>query len=395
MNVLYYLSTFPKLSESFILNEIYELESRGHNIAVCAMNEPTGSIAHKEFDELEIPITYLDEPSVGDATELLSTKVINRRVLGQIRYRAPIQNHGAYLLRAKRCIDFVESLDWELDHVHTHFATRSKFSAKYVASYFGVPFTLTAHAVGLFERPIGKYTNTLLESADRIITISEYNRQHIREHFTDDTPIDIVRAGIRPEKFTPTGPSLPNRVLTVARFVEKKGHVYALEAIAKVAEAVPEIEYHLIGSGELEDQLQRTVRELGIDQHVSFLNNVDDQQLLEELDEANCFLLPCVISESGDRDGIPVSLMEAMAMKTPPISTTVSGIPELVDHETNGLLVTPRDPEQLAGAITTMIDDPDKWAEYAENARMKIDAEFNIQTESKKLEDVFEQQYNQ
>ncbi|GAA1322692.1 glycosyltransferase family 4 protein [Streptomyces sanglieri] len=389
MNILYYLGTFPKLSESFILNEIYELEQSGHNVAVCAKNEPNSKITHEEFDQLDIPIQYLDLPSVTDTTELLSTKILQPQVLKHARYRAPLKHHATYLFRAKRCIEFINDLGWDLNHVHSHFATRSKFTGRYVASHFGVPFTLTAHAAGLYKEPIGDHTTDLLQSADRIVTISEYNRQYIQEQFTNKTPIDIVRAGIRPEKFSPTESTVDNRILTIARFVEKKGHIYALEAVAEAVDDIPEIEYHIIGSGRLEEQLKRTVSDLGIKENVVFLSNVDDQKLLQELDEASCFLLPCVIAESGDRDGIPVALMEAMAMKTSPISTTVSGVPELIDHEVNGLLVEPRDSKKTAGAIVRLLQNDEKFSEYAKQARETIVRNFNISSEANELESVF------
>lgn len=389
MNILYYLGTFPKLSESFILNEIYELEQNGHNVAVCAKNEPEGEITHEEFDQLDLPVQYLDQPSVTDITELLSTKVLQPRVLKHAQYRAPLKHHATYLLRAKRCIEFINDLGWELDHVHSHFATRSKFTGRYVASHFEVPFTLTAHAAGLYKEPIGDYTTDLLQSADRIVTISEYNHQYIQKQLTNKTPIDIVRAGIRPEKFSPTESTVDNRILTIARFVEKKGHVYALEAVAKAVDDIPGIEYHIIGSGRLEEELKQTVSDLGIEENVAFLNNVDDQELLQELDEASCFLLPCVIAESGDRDGIPVALMEAMAMKTPPVSTAVSGLPELIDHEVNGLLVEPRNSEETAEAIIRLLQNDGEFSAYAKEARETIVRNFNISLEVNKLESAF------
>jgi len=389
MNIVYYLGSFPKLSESFVLNEIYELEQNGHNVAVCALNNPDEDFVHKEFDELEIPINYIRRPSVTDVIELFSTKALHPRILKNTFYRAPPKNHAANLFRAKKCIQFVDSLDWEPDHFHSHFASRSKFGAQYAADYYQVPFTITAHAFDLYKEPVGAYTSDLLQRADRIVTISEYNKDHIRNQFAPNTPIDIVRAGIRPEKFTPTEETEPNRVLTISRFVEKKGPSYALEAVNIATEENPELEYHIIGSGDLKSDLIQKVEQLGIDEHVTFLDNVSDQRLVTELDEARCFLLPCVIAESGDRDGIPVALMEAMAMKTPPVSTTVSGIPELIDHEKNGLLTEPRSPEATSEAIVSLLEDDSEWTSYAERAREKVTAEFNIEREAEKLEATF------
>lgn len=390
MNVLYYLGTFPKLSESFILNEIYELERRGHNVAVCALNRPDTRIAHDEFAELDIPIKYVETPGITNAPELLSAKTLHPRVLMNAGYRASPLHHAANLFRAKRCAEFVKGLDWDINHVHTHFAEISKFGARYVASYLGVPFTLTTHAYDLYREPVGSYTSALLRNADRIVTISEHNKQYMREQFVKNIPIDVVHAGIRPEKFAPTDVTVDNRILTVSRFVEKKGLLYAIEAVAKVVKHVPDLEYHIVGSGPLEGDLRRKVDELELSGNVAFLENIDDQRLLAEFDEARCFLLPCVIAESGDRDGIPVVLMEAMAMETPPISTTVSGIPELIEHETNGLLVEPRNSDAVASAVLEMFQDDVHWSNYCPNARLKVVSDFDVTKEVESLEATFE-----
>lgn len=390
MKILYYLSSFPKLSQSFVLNEIYELERRGHDIAVCALWEPDEQITHEEFAALDAPVYYVGELSAADALGLFSRDVLHPSVLREAQYRAPLATHVANLLRAERCIDFVDSLDWVPDHVHSHFATRLQYGGRLVASRLGVPFTVTVHAGEIYGEPIHAATPALLRSADRIVTISEYNRRHIREQYTDDVPIDIVRAGIRPEKFEPSSSVVDNRIVTVARLVEKKGLRYALEAVARIAERIPDVEYHLIGSGELETDLRRLTRDLDLQEHVRFLNSVSDERLHQELDEAACFLLPCVVTESGDRDGIPVALMEAMAMETPPVSTSVSGIPELVDDGENGLLVEPRNDEELAAVVFDLLSDGAVRSVYGEKAREKVVTTFNITTEASVLESTLE-----
>ena len=390
MNVLYYLRRFPKLSESFVLNEIYELERAGHEVAVCALYRTDEELTHEEFGELDVPIRYIEPPTYRNATELLSTKALHPRILRRAFHRLSPVDHVANLYRAKRCIEFVDDLDGGIDHVHTHFAMRTQFPARYVAAYYGVPFTITTHANDLFSEPVGRYTGSLLRSADRIVTISEYNREYIRNRFAEETPIDVVRAGIRPEKFSPNVPTVDYRVLTVGRFVEKKGLEYALEAIDRVAGRIPEVEYHVVGSGRRRDTLEREVEELGLESNVTFLNNVDDQQLRTEYAEARCFLLPCVVAESGDRDGIPVVLMEAMATKTPAVSTRISGIPELIDHEVNGLLTEPRDSAATATAVVRLLRNDEEWSAYRTRAHERVISEFNIATEVERLEASFE-----
>lgn len=390
MNVLYVLDTFPKLSESFVLNEIYELERRGHDVVVCARRVGDDGILHEEYDAVDVPICSTGPLRYGHGLEVLSPTALHPRILGRARYRAPLAIHVANLVQTRRCVEFLDSLDWEPDHVHAHFPRRSRFPAAMLAGYYRAPFTVTVHAASLYKRPLHAATPALLAAADRIVAISEYNRRHVRDAYAVDTPIDVVRAGIRPGKFSPTDATVENRILTVARFVEKKGLRYALEAVARVAESRPDVTYHLVGSGPLDDDLRRRVRELGVGANVTFLDTVSDERLLAEYDEARCFLLPCVVAESGDRDGIPVVLMEAMAMETPPVSTTVSGIPELVDHERNGVLAEPRDPAALAAGIERLLRDDERRRTYGRRAREAVVSAFDVARTVDDLLETFE-----
>lgn len=378
MNVLYVLDAFPKLSESFVLNEIYELERRGHDVVVCARRSGDDEILHEEYDDLDVPVGTLGPLGYADVVEVLSSRALHPRILARARYRAPPTIHGANLVQTRRAIEFLGSLAWTPDHVHAHFPRRSRYPAALLAGYFGASLTVTAHAASLYKRPIHAATGALLSTADRIATISEYNRRHVRESFAPDTPVDVVHAGIRPEKFSPSDATAERRILTVARFVEKKGLRYALAAVARLADDYPDLEYHVVGSGALEADLRQRTRDLGIEANVTYLDAVSDERLLREFDEAQCFLLPCVVAESGDRDGIPVVLMEAMAMRTPPVSTTVSGVPELIAHERNGLLAAPRDPEALAAGIRRLLEDDDRRRRYGARARDTVRAEFDV-----------------
>jgi glycosyltransferase involved in cell wall biosynthesis len=297
--------------------------------------------------------------------------------------------HGATLHRSKQCIEFIDQLDFDLDVVHTHFATPKTFSARYVSAYYDVPCTVTTHAHDLYDDPDQVQVAQMLGAFDHIVTISEYNRQYIRKHLTDDSPISVVHAGVRPTKFEPGAHGGPPRILTVCRFVEKKGVPYGLDAVAKIVDQFPELEYHLIGSGPMANEIRTQIIEHGLSNTVELLSNVDDDRLRTEYAEASCVLLPAIIAESGDRDGIPVVLMEAMATETPPISTTVSGIPELIDNRESGLLVTPRDVAALADALALLLADPELQQEFGRAGRGKIRRAFDIRTEVAKLEGIF------
>lgn len=390
MNVLYYLHSFPKLSESFILNEIYELEQRGHEVAVFALNRPSGDVFHEEMEEISATVHYADAPSLEDGLELLSPTVLDSDLLASAAFPADPKLHAANLFHAKRGIDFLAEADFDVDVVHSHFARPYQFGAQFLAMQAGVPHTITTHAYDLYSDLASEHTERLLARADRVVTISEYNRRYIEDDLGISTPVDVVHAGIRPEKFRSTRETEGHRVVTVARFVEKKGLRYAIDAVAEVAADIPDVEYHIIGSGPQQSDLERRAAEVGVESNVTILKNVSDERLIAELDEAACFLLPSVVAEDGDRDGIPVVLMEAMAMQTPVVSTRVSGIPELVADGENGLLTEPRNATAVAEAVQQILIGDIDGEMLGKRARETVLDAFNSETTVEKLESTFE-----
>lgn len=379
MNILYYLKNYPKLSQSFVLNEISELERRGHKVAVFARQNPGETIQHEEHAKLDAPVRYANQPTMADAADLLAPEVLNPRVLHRSLYRADPRDHAKHFHLARQCIEYINEIGWSIDLVHSHFAHPNKLPATYVAAYHRVPCTVTAHAYEIFRDPDIRMLRLLLDRTDRVVVPSRYNRSYLRERFSIETPIDVVPATTRVSKFDPTDREVSGRILTIARLVEKKGLVYAIEALAQLAEAHPEIEYHIIGTGERKNQLRRRAAELGVDDRVTFLGNTSDERLHRELDEAAVFALPCVIADDGDRDVMPVVLKEAMAMKTACVSTTVSAIPELIENHSDGVLVEPRDSKALADAIGSLLEDDDKRRELGRRGRKTVATRFSIE----------------
>lgn len=155
LGVLYYVSSFPKLSESFILNEINELYNRGHNIAVFAQNDPGETITHEEYEDIDVPIYYADA-SYTDFPQLLSKKPVQMAVRnatdGLFKQFSP-KRVGHNLLLGKQCAEFIGSLDFDIDVVNAHFASPTRIGAMLAARHHGTPCTVTAHAFEIFSSP--------------------------------------------------------------------------------------------------------------------------------------------------------------------------------------------------------------------------------------------------
>jgi len=394
--VLYYVSSFPKLSESFILNEINELYNRGHNIAVFAQNDPEENITHEEYEDIDVPIYYADA-SYTDLPKLLSKKsaqIAAKNTTGGFFKHLSPKRIGHNLLLGKQCAEFIESLDFDIDVVNAHFASPTKIGGMLAARHHGIPCTVTAHAVEIFSSPNVPQIKYICDSMDHVIVPSEYNRKYLREEIGIENDITVVPATTQVEKFELSAPTVENRLLTVARLVEKKGYPYGIKAVNELIKQGYDVEYHIVGTGDRKDHLQQQVKEYGIEDHVEFLGHVSDAQLQKELSEAAVFVLPCVIAEDGDRDAMPVVLKEAMASETACVSTTVSAIPELITDGHDGLLVPEKEPDELASAIQELLDNPEKRKAIAANGRETVYNKFDISESVNTLIEVFESLQN-
>lgn len=393
MNILYYLDWFPKLSQSFILNEIHYLVKNGHSVAVFSINEPDTDVEHDELDDIDIEVMYADEPSATSVSETLARSVFDRRVSYEPSFRHPRRRFGTRFL-TKQCLDFVETLPYDIDHVHSHFARWNKVPAAVVADTVDANSTLTTHAYDLYASPDESVLETTCDVFTSIFTISEYNKRFIETELDPDVPVEVVRMGIRTEKFKPTETPDEPRLLTIARFVEKKGIEYALRAVATVVDEYPELDYRIIGSGPRKQRYENIIQAEGIGDNVTFLGSVSDDQLIDELNRAKAFLLPCAVAKDGDRDGIPVVLMESMAMETPAISTVVSGIPELIEHEKNGLLCFERSISDIEKAIKRLLNNSGEQTQIARNARSTVTSTYATDVAVGSLEDLIRSELN-
>ena len=388
VNVLYYLDWFPKLSQSFVLNEIYYLSKRGHNVAVFSLNRPDTDVEHDELDEIDVDIAYADAPSITSVPRELVGSLFDGRSSYESSISGPKRRLGTRFL-IKQCLDFVDTLEYDLDHVHAHFLRWNKIPAATVAKDLEISSSLTTHAYDLYASPDETTLKTVCDSFDTILTISEYNERFLNVEVDPDAEVEVVRMGVRTEKFDPSATTTGKRILTISRFVEKKGIEYALLAVADCVDEHPELEYRLIGSGPRRHRYDELVERLGIENNVTFLGSVSDETLIEELDRASAFVLPCVVAKDGDRDGIPVALMEAMAMETPVVSTYVSGIPELVTDGENGYLCPERSVPDLSDRLSRVVEKRDMTRTMAHNARETVARSHDVRVVGDRLEATF------
>jgi colanic acid/amylovoran biosynthesis glycosyltransferase len=385
MKIGYVLFYFPSLSESFVLNEIVELIKQGHEVHVFSITGPNGKFLHREVTDDLSPtiIHYLPNPK-----KILGKLMLTMNSIGFYGWSYPCENLATKVLSiaaAKYFCSIAEDLS--LDVLHAHFNGTATHTAMLMSEKLFIPFTFTAHAADIFVKPSVPALKTRMERALAIMTPSYYNRKYLHELTgINETKIGVIRACPIIDKFEAVKrtPHFPV-ILTVGRFVEKKGIRNGILSIKMLSEFYPEVEYRIIGSGVLENELKTLTKSLKLGRNVCFLGNVSDDSQLNELSNATIFILPCVVAKNGDMDGIPVSLMEAMYLRIPIVSTSISGIPELVQTGKEGLLVEPENIGQIVNAVRTLLDDENLRTMIGESGRKKIVTEFNIHEEVRKL----------
>jgi colanic acid/amylovoran biosynthesis glycosyltransferase len=242
------------------------------------------------------------------------------------------------------------------------------------------------------ERKDNAYA-ALFRTADRFLPVSDTFRNRLVTMGCPPEKVEVHRSGIDLRKFRCVGRTRvgaePMRLLSIARLVEKKGIGYALEAVARVAASGRAVRYDVIGDGPLRPALERKSGELGVRHLVRFLGTRDHVQVVTALDDAHALLQPSVTAGSGDQEGIPNVLKEAMASGLPVVSTRHSGIPELVEHDVSGFLVPERDVDALVDRIAYLADHPGRWPEMGRAGRKKVEREYDRDRLNRRLMELY------
>ncbi len=251
-------------------------------------------------------------------------------------------------------------------HMHAHFAHRTTTVTWWAAHLLHLPFSFTGHAKDIYQtdqNPHGLLARKM-RAAAFVVTCTDANRKHL-EAIAPGTPVHVMYHGLNADfaRLLADAPvAEPHdalRIISVGRLVEKKGFDVLVDAIALLLEHGMEVTAAIAGeSGDQEARIRQRVTTAGLDDRIEFLGTLSQAELFAEYRRSSVFALACRITDDGDRDGIPNVLMEAMAAGLPVVSTSVSGIPELVDHGVNGLLIAPEDPEALADALWRLAKDP-------------------------------------
>ena len=275
-------------------------------------------------------------------------------------------------------------------HVHAHFASYPALAAWVCQRLTGIPYSFTAHAHDLYTAPLG--VRRRATDAKFVASISKFNRQLLRKLAPQSAPIHIVHCGVDTDFYRPARHVPPRtgtvRALCVASLREKKGHRVLFEALAQEGR-LDRIELDLVGDGPLRAELEQLVERLGLTSRIRFHGDLTERVVAEMLRSADIFVLPSVIERNGDTEGIPVALMESMAVGVPVVTSRLSGVPELVHDGETGLLAEPGDASGVADRLVEVLAEPEAAVSRAAKARELVEREFSLASSAAGLTRLF------
>ncbi len=399
LRVGYVLKRFPRFSETFILNEILELERQGVEVEVFSLMRPPEEQRHAMLAELRSPVTYLGGAAMTDRCRVSSgiDGTGKAALAEQLPDGAPpfgpvfsgkSPRESVHLsLQAAQVALLVEARG--IRHLHAHFGSNAASVALLASRLSRRTFSYTAHARDIYHTYVDPAADDAMRAAKMreaafVATVSEYNRAHlagllkvpergrVRRLYNG---IDLERfalADANPQRF------FGGRLLAVGRLVEKKGFADLVAAAGMLARSGLSFSVDIVGEGPLQGALADAIRGSGLERQVRLLGARPQHELVGMLAEASAVVLPCVVTSSGDRDGLPTVLLEAMAAGLPVVSTRVAGVPEIIEAGETGLLVDPGNPRQLADALHWLLRNPARASAMGAAGRRRARSLFDL-----------------
>jgi glycosyltransferase involved in cell wall biosynthesis len=376
--VCYILKRFPRLSETFILNEIRALERLGLELLIVSLLPREAGLQHSAVSEVQARVYYppaewlemfrtalMPHIAVATTSPARYVKAAAKALWLGVRYAHPITTLKSFMRAvfvAARC-----RRD-NIRHLHAHFANAPTKVAYFVSILCNIPFSFTTHAKDLYLSSEDAICDRV-GAAKFVLTCTKYNLDYVRglvpaEHWhkvhlvyhgADLTAFSTYLRGDRPTGLI-SAEAAPV-ILSVGRLVPKKGMRCLISACALLRDRGVAFRCEIVGTGPLRNDLQRQIDDLSLGGKVILLGAMTHDDLVDVYGQATAFALVPQIAENGDRDGIPNVLVEAMAAGLPVVSTSVSGIPELIEDGRTGLLVPPNDPHAAAAALERLLQD--------------------------------------
>jgi glycosyltransferase involved in cell wall biosynthesis len=386
--IAYVISRFPKITETFILYEILELQRLGLDVSVFAIQREHEGIMHPEAVSLVNEAHYARLASWQVVRSQLWWLLRSPRAYVNAWWRAIKGNVRSpnFLVRALYVVPLAAHFarrmqQLGIEHVHATWATHPALVAYVIRVLTGIPYSFAAHSHEIYiDRTM---LREKIRRAEFFITISEYNRKLLTDLYGREAAekMHVVRCGVDAELFHPPPAmrgSRPFTILCVASLEAHKGHKYLIEACTELKKCGIDCRCVLVGEGDCREAIENLIRERGLADRVQILGRQTRDQVAALMQGADVLTLQSLMTPSGMSEGIPVSLMEAMAAGVPVIASSIRGIPELVEHERTGLLIPDGDALALAKALMTIYSSPGLARALGRRGREKVVREFDL-----------------
>ncbi|MGH7039083.1 MAG: glycosyltransferase family 4 protein [Stellaceae bacterium] len=372
VRVAFVLKGYPRLSETFIAQEILGLAERGLDILIVSLRRPSEPLRHPVHRAIRAPLLYLPEYLCREpgrvwrgwraARRRPGYRRARRAFLADLR-RDPTPNR---VRRFGQAVVLARELPADIDRLHAHFLHTPASVARYAALILALPWSVSAHAKDIWTLPAWEKRDKLAEAA-WAVTCTETGRRHLATLAPDPERVALVYHGLDLTRFPPPlaralggdggDPQRPVALLSVGRAVAKKGYDDLIAALALLPRGLAWRLVH-IGAGPERARLMDRARHLGLVTRIEWRGALAQPEVLAAYRAADLFVLAAKIAKNGDRDGLPNVLVEAQSQGLACVATTISGIPELIRHGREGLLAPPGDPAALAVLIENLIRDP-------------------------------------
>ena len=404
MRIGYVLNRFPRFSQTFVLNEILELERRGYRIDIFSLARPPDEPRQPDLSQLQASVTYL--PGLNE----LGGLSLGRGLCDQPATLVPdgcerqcsdplfagLSEADAVRLEMAAAIVASNIRRLGIDHLHAHFGTNQTKVALLAARMAGTRFSWTAHARDLYltfadEATDREMRRRKIAEAAFVVAVSNYNRDLLAAICPERTAaIHRIYNGIDLAACRPGTPQA-GRILAAGRLVEKKGFIHLIDACGLLRDRGLRFRCEIIGDGPERGRLQERIESRELQDFVMLAGYASQTDLFAAMRQSSVFVLPCIEAANGDRDGLPTVLLEAMAHGLPVISSPVTGVPEIVEHEHDGLLVPEAAPEALSSAIARCIRNPSLCRIWGKQGRVKAGRRFDLRSNITKLEKILQQ----
>jgi len=375
---------YPRLSETFIAQEIHGLEQRGLALEIVSLRHPYDPSIHPIHEQIGASVRYLPEYLYQEPLRVLRAWWQARRLPGYKAVRSlwlkdflrdRTANRGR---RFGQALVFAAEMPASIRQIYVHYLHTPASVARYAALLKQMPYSVSAHAKDIWTSPDWELKEKL-QDCRWLTTCTEANREHLTT-LAPGADVFLTYHGLDADRFPsadrragPDGSQAdqPVQLLGVARLVAKKGIDVLLDALHQLPKDL-QWRYVHIGKGDEAPQLREKAVELGLADRIDWQGAQSQEQVIDAYRRADLFVLASQIAADGDRDGLPNVLMEAGSQELPAISTSVSAVPELITDGENGLLVAPEDPAALASAIESLVRDPERRLAIGQEARRRV-----------------------